>query len=63
MLQRTGAVVFTDVTDIPRPVVLGTATPAGGGLWEIITARGARLPDAADLLPTLVALRHSHRPA
>lgn len=63
VVAQDGAVVFTDVTDITRPAVLGTATPAGDGLWEVTTDRGTKLPGATDLLPTLVALRRSHWPA
>lgn len=55
-------VVFHDVTDITRPVVLGEAHRTGNGTWDIVTARGRNLPPATELLPVLVALRHAYWP-
>ncbi|MEU5049110.1 hypothetical protein [Streptomyces sp. NPDC021096] len=55
-------VVFHDVTDITRPITLGTAHRTDGHAWDIVTARGRRLPPATELLPVLVALRRAYWP-
>ncbi|GAA3080459.1 hypothetical protein GCM10020000_77890 [Streptomyces olivoverticillatus] len=55
-------VVFHDVTDITRPIVLGTARRTDSDMWDIVTARGHRLPSGTELLPVLVALRHAYWP-
>ncbi|MCX4744002.1 hypothetical protein OG455_00485 [Kitasatospora sp. NBC_01287] len=63
-MGRTYAVVATgdhiavsDVTDITRPLPLGSAVPAGSGLWDIHTPDGRALLRTDELLRALVALR------
>lgn len=59
---QDGTVIFQDVTDITRPVTLGTAHPTDSGAWDIVTARGRHLAPATELLPVLAALRHAYWP-
>jgi hypothetical protein len=60
---RTGtAVSISDVTDITRPVELGTVEAVASGTWEVRTARGVLLAPTGDLLPAVVALREAGWP-
>jgi len=57
-----GSVVISDVTDITRSVVLGTARPDATGVWDVRTPRGARLAGARDLLHAVAVLREAGWP-
>ncbi|WP_460624861.1 hypothetical protein [Kitasatospora kifunensis] len=52
----TDQLVLSDVTDVTRPLLLGTAVPAGA-LWDVHAPDGRALLRTGDLLPALVALR------
>ncbi|MQS17119.1 hypothetical protein F7Q99_34280 [Streptomyces kaniharaensis] len=52
-----GTLTITDVTDITRPVPLGTAHPDGAGTWQVRTARRSCRTPARDL-PDAIALLH-----
>jgi hypothetical protein len=57
-----GEVFITDVTDITRPTLLGTAYPAEGrATWNIVTVRGAHTTSTPDLLRAVSALADAHR--
>lgn len=60
---RAGAAVsISDVTDITRPVALGTAEPDGDGTWRLRTVRGVRLAPTVGLLHAVAALREANWP-
>jgi hypothetical protein len=54
-----GTVSISDITDITRPVQLGTARADHDGGWEVHNARGHRLDCARDLLHAVAVLRQA----
>jgi len=57
-----GTVAISDITDITRPVPLGTALPDGTGAWEVRGVGGRSLSPARDLLHAVAVLRERHWP-
>ncbi|AUG75391.1 hypothetical protein CFP65_0427 [Kitasatospora sp. MMS16-BH015] len=51
-----GTLTITDVTDITRPVRLGTAHPDGAGTWQVRTARRSCRTPARDLADAIALL-------
>src|ERR1700759_1959109 len=57
-----GGVGISDLTDITRPIPLGTARADGSGNWEVRTVDGTLLTGTPDLLHAVAALRRSRWP-
>jgi hypothetical protein len=57
-----GTVTICDLTDITRPVPLGTAQANETGTWEIRTIRGVHVTRTLDLLHAVAALRQANWP-
>ena len=55
-------VALADVTDVTRPLALGTARRAAEDLWEVRSPRGHALLRTGDLLPALAVLREATWP-
>ncbi len=60
--RARGAVAISDITDISRPVPLGTAVVDGTGAWEVRGVGGRGLASVRDLLHAVAVLRESHWP-
>ncbi|GGZ65371.1 hypothetical protein AB0P12_28815 [Streptomyces subrutilus] len=57
VLRREEAVVIQDITDITRPLLLGTAEPGDTGLWDLRTPQGLAAGRTCGTLQAIAALR------
>ncbi|MFJ3220230.1 hypothetical protein ACIPLC_30460 [Kitasatospora sp. NPDC086801] len=60
--DTAAAVTITDVTDITRPALLGTALPDDAGTWQVSTARQPCSTRARDLLHAAALLHEAACP-